>query len=804
MNLFELAKGFLVALGSKVEEKDSTLLVAERPGLGDDIERTCVWILTQQARQGRPPILLEDEYLGRFKGTVKKYPGAKLHLLVDTTEALSADFKTKASQLYRVRIQVPSQFFDMPFSWELAKTAASATKELVEDASNYENKRVSQAYIRQGTDQIRQDLVTDLFQEIEVAFSNAEARIWFVIAPAGQGKSVFFASLFGRLYKKFQESKRTQQVYPRPPLVAAHLREAAGPNVRGLIDAFMQTEFAAAAKRPFFNWMIDNRLGFLMFDGLDELISRDPTFLNYLEERITNPSSNPAMLICVRDSLFNSSDVLTEFLGYYSSIIQIFALQPWDRKARREHAWLRLERRSPRIGENDTDEVKRYLSIIENNPSLVRLASTPFYADYLLQTYTGSGALIPTQERELVEQAVDRMCRREYDKETIREDIFPISSFREWLEELAALSYQTGGVSVEGLRELADLATVLASRELSDIEQKSLVEQITMAPFLTRSIISGKLELTHEILAEFLAGHRFLSEFDHNPTLFSSRLSQRAWPSDSMLFPVLSHALSSDLKRLVEFALSESLTADGFRNLVQLLVLIPGGDEIFRGKRLQLEGARLQAVRFQKLNLDGVSFRGTDLTNTLFEECSLRNTRFEGAVLRGTSFLSIPEGGMHVAIFGDCEHFDSVIVGERRRIEDIRKFQQWLQAQTGREEQILGPCPTSRQVLFLFRKFIHVDGQGRRDSLDRRGVLRGRQEPNAASTEDCLKKAIDFGYFEEMAHEGIRRATGPQYAEMVSFVKNQVISASLKSLLDSLCRIPGCKHVARAHQSGQV
>lgn len=719
MSLFELAKGFLNALEFKVEEKDSALLVAEKPGLGDDIERTCVWVLTQQARQGRPALILEEEYLNRFKGIFKKYPAAKLHLLVDTYEALSPDFRAKANQMFRVKTQVPSQFFDMPFSWELAKMAASATRELVNEANIYESKRVTQAYLRQGTEIVYQDLATDFPQEIEVALNNSEPRIWFVTAPAGHGKSVFFASLFGRLYKEFQAKKRALAPFPRPiPLVAAHLREAAGPNVMGLIDAFIRTEFAAAAKRPYFNWMIENRYGFLMFDGLDELITRDPTFLSYLEERITAPSSLPNILICVRDSLFQSSDQLAEFIDYYSSLIQVFNLQPWDRKARRNHAWLRLENHLPKATDKETEKTKRYLNAIENSPALLRLASTPFYSDLLLSYFSGPISDAPTQEQDLVGLAIDEMCRREYEKGTISRDIFPLKSFKEWLQELAELSYQSGGISIEDLRELAKLAAVLATRELSEDEQNSLVEQITMAPFLKRSVTSGRIELTHEILAEVLAGQRFLAEFENNPAFFAARLSQREWPSDSMLFPVLSQGIGSKLDRLIDISLKESLSADGFRNLVQLVSLIPGGDAVFIDRRLQMDSARLQGVHFSGLNLDGVSFRGSDLTNVVFDGCSLKATKFEGSVLRGTGFLRIPKGGMISATFGDCEQFESIITGDRKRIDALEKFKEWLYIQTGRQEPICGPCPTTRQLLFLFRKFVHVDGQGRRDTLD--------------------------------------------------------------------------------------
>src|SRR5262245_40208583 len=113
MNVLETTRGFLNALGYHVQERARNLFIAEKPGLGGDTDRACCWVLTRDLRQGRNPLLVEEEYLNRFKGIAAKYPSARLHLVVDTTEGFSADFRSKASRSYRVRIQVPAQLFDV-------------------------------------------------------------------------------------------------------------------------------------------------------------------------------------------------------------------------------------------------------------------------------------------------------------------------------------------------------------------------------------------------------------------------------------------------------------------------------------------------------------------------------------------------------------------------------------------------------------------------------------------------------------------------------------------------------------------
>ncbi len=692
---------------------------------------------------------------------------------------------------------MPALFFDMPFRDEVARDARTAVGDLVKEARKFEGRRVPQAYEREDGEGGGSDLVPDLLREIEDNRASREPRVWFVVAPAGQGKSISFCSLFAQLYQLFQEKKKGYLVFPRPlPMLPAHIREAAGKNVMGIIDAFLRSDIGTPSTRRLFEWMVDNRYGLWMLDGLDEVITRDEKFFPYLEERITSPGASPSIVICVRDSLFQSCEELSDFLDYYSTIIRVFRLKPWDRSHLRMFAWIELEGKMPQDG--DTPRVGQFLDAINKHPAAAKLASLPFYADVMLRAFRELGALGFKDEVGLLDLAVTEMCRREYGKGVLREDLLPLHAFREWLEALAVVSYESGGVSIPDLRDLASFLPALVTRPIGEEEEEAIVEQIVMAPLLTRSATSGRVEFTHEILGEYLAGRSFLAEFKADSPRFASRLSQRPWPPDSILLRVLSQSLANRVEQITSLAIRESLPADGFRNLVQLLAMTQGGDAVLRTGRLMLDGARLAGVHFHQLNLDDASLRGCDLSNADFTGSFLRKARFEGSLLKNTRFTNLPEGALMGARFGGGEHFDSIIVGERRRIEDRHAFHEWVSKVTGQPEVAPGPCPSSLQLLHLFRKFVHVNGQGRRDWIDRRGLERGRRVPGAPLYEDCISAALSFRYLEKGEFAVIRRPTGSYYGEMVSFVKNQVISSGIRSLLDSLCRVPGCVHISRA------
>jgi hypothetical protein len=801
MNLLELVKGFYESQGYQVTIKDPTFLVAENRIYAEEIDQVCVWILNKEIRKDKPSIIIEEDYLNRFRGFIKKYPGAKLRLLVDSLEGLSAEFRSKAYGEFKVRIQLPIQFFDTPFSWEVAKSTASAIKELTEAAKINEQKRVSQPYSKRAeVDKEGLDIVTDLMQEIDSYIDNSKPFIWFIIAPAGQGKSFSFASIFAKIYDKFQDSKRRTEIFPRPlPLLSSHLKEAAGPSVKGLIDAFIRTEFAANLRRECFNWLVDNRFGLLMLDGLDEVIAKDSNFIEYLEDRITSPYSKAAIVISMRDSLFETCNELKEFIQDYGNFIETFVLKRWGQKEIKAHAYKNLEGSGQKRDGHERANSNDYLNIINKSPVLQRLSSTPFYADMLVNLFkedegyfSKAGEL---SEKDLINITVEAMSNREYQKGMLNKDIFPPCAYREWLEEIAIENYKAKGIYMNELRELAELSSCLVDANLNENQTNGLITGLLMAPFFKKSEVSGKIELTHELIAEYLVGEKLVKYFQSDAPKFCYLASLRAWPPDSIILSVLVDGLAGNVHRLSDLICRDALPQDGIRNIIQILIRSEEGYAEIRQKCASLEGVDLEGMIFKKADLQGVSFRASDLTNTVFDNCNLQNTRFEGSVIRGTVFSNTTKDFLRNAKFGDFEHFYSATINNES-IDDYEQFMNIINQYTGEKIKTEGLCPSARQLLFLFGKFVRPNGEPRRDVLDRKGVLRGRKEKGADSSERFLEAAIEFEFLcQEEKGKQIKRARGEKYGEIVTFVKNQVPSRNIVTLLDSLCRIPNCPHV---------
>ena len=529
-----------------------------------------------------------------------------------------------------------------------------------------------------------------------------------------------------------------------------------------------------------------------MLDGLDEVITRDERFFTYLEDRITTPRSRPAILVCVRDSLLETSDDLTDFINDYHAVVKLYKLQPWTLDAKRRFAYIRLNGHAPRPGEKDSKDVSTFVEAIRRQPTLDHLSSTPFYADLLLDNFhAGSDAREVQDEVELIDLALRRMCKREYQKGALREDILPTDALIEWLEELAAISYEGRGVSVRELAELASVVPALVQQDLSESDMEALVAQIEMLPFFQPSPVTRRIEFTHEIVAELLAARRFLRDLRAGDPRFAARVSIRPWPADSVFFRILTGIDTS--ARLIDTYRSESLRPIARRNVVQLIVLSLAPNVPFARSGISLEGVGLEGLVFESLNLDEVSFRSCDLTNTTFNNCSMRGVRFEGAVLKRTKFAKDTDKKLEAASFGNCEHLESVIVGGRH-LEDDGALGRWVSEATGTSHG-KGSCATKRQLHHLFRKFVHVNGQARRDDLDRRGLERGKQYSGAPDPGECVDRVLRSGYLEvESRSKRIRRPQGEKYAEIVNFVKGADVSEGLTAVLNSLCSKPGCSH----------
>ncbi len=792
MSLFSRVHGFLEAAECDVKEVGRDQLIARQPGLGGRTDVTCVWVVSNEELARRPQELIESDLLDRFADATEEHVGARFHFVVPSTEGFSTEFRQLAGQA-GVRMQPPAYFFDTPFRWEQARGAATILRALANEAEENEPHRVLQPFGKAGDE--GPDIVDDILKDIQSAVRGTSPRLWVVSAPAGHGKSVMFGALFRKLFDIFQDRKKRQDEFPRPlPMLAEHLREAAGPNLKSLVNAFLQHEIAGQIPVSLFDWMINNRGAIWMLDGLDELITRDPGFIEDLEDRLTHPQAFPLIVICLRDSLLVSSEQLRSFIDYYGDAVDVINLLPWQRPEKRTYAWIRTQNRRPRPGENDPIEVVRTLDRLTASPEIDKITSTPFYAKTLLDIHSSNISNTGWNQFELLDAAVNNMCEREYRKEgVIAKNILPIDSFREWLEELAVESYESNGISPESLRSIAELGVLLAP-DLSEEQEADLVEQLTMMPFLTQSSMSGRLEFTHEILGEYLAGSRFCYELKKNPKRLLSRLAVKELPRDSVVVHLLAEALESDPKALHETLKGSAPTGYRLRNLVQVLAYVSDGSNILKEASISLAGSDLNGVDFHKMDLTKACLIGSDLTNADLSETILQEAGLEGAVFRNTKLPGGTRDELKGARFRGGENFESVQISNGKRIDDYGRFLRWAQQATHTQALDTGPCPSARQLRHLFGKFVYPNGEHRRDELDSRGIRRGKQVAGAPPYSDLVDKAIEFKYLETRQFGRLGRPRGEKYGEIVRFMKNSKMSSGFEDLLDALCSTANCRH----------
>ena len=442
----------------------------------------------------------------------------------------------------KVTILPPAFFFDTLFKYDSNRSAASIVKNLADSGGDQEPQRVKQPFALDGEKQ-EQDLSEYLLQKVHEQSRATSPMLWVVSAPAGYGKSIMFASLFHKVYRDFQDAKREQRPFPRPlPMIAEHLRFSAGPNIKGLIDAFVQTDFAGHTPPELFTWMIDQGHGFWMIDGLDEVVAGDDDFLEFLLDRLTQPSSSaPLILIALRDSLLQSREELHELVEMGGDVVNLIELLPWTYEQKRSFSWVKVHERLPQERDRDDSEVRDLLRSLTQKGHIDALSSTPFYADMLADEFQQDSAVSPRDEFDLLDLAVSAMCRREYAKDgPIQESVLPLAAFRDWLENVAAEIVSQSGIPTDELRTLSELILVLtASEETMDGRAETqLVDQMMVMPFLKSSPDSGKFEFTHEILGDFLAGSfyaRRMEDGNRGLDWGSKYLGQQALLGDSML-----------------------------------------------------------------------------------------------------------------------------------------------------------------------------------------------------------------------------------------------------------------------------
>ena len=435
----------------------------------------------------------------------------------------------------------------------------------------------------------------------------------------------------------------------------------------------------------------------------------------------------------------------------------------------------------------------------------MELASTPFYAQLMVQAWLDGEYLEEADELSLLDSAVRDMCKREYEKPgPVDERRFPLARFLEWLEELASVVVEEGGIDVEEFRDFASLALTLT--EYGD-DGEGFVDRMRTIPFLTRGESSGRLEFTHELIGDYLAGSYYarLAQRDvaeggrrrKVPTQFGKQMGRVDLPNDSLQLQMIASSFAPNGAGLAQLIRESPSCRSGraFKNCVQLVAFLENSRSLLETAGLSLEGRNLTGVKFGKIDLSDAQLARADLSSADLSEATLRGANLNSVRLRGTLLPPDSAGALEGATLRQ-PHFDSVRIG-KREITSYTSFRKWAEKAT---KQAMGddlPCPSARQARRIFLKFVYANGEARRDRVDESAVGRGRREVKGhLSVVDAVIKA---GYLVREDGKRVGRPRNELYSEIVEFVKDSgALSPGLRRLVDGVCETSRCPHVGES------
>lgn len=759
-------------------------------GIGLERDTRLVWVTPP----GRRPDNYENKLRESISAIRPSYPDAKACVLAPSREGFSRDLLRTLAQS-SVRFLVPIQFFDTPFKVEEAPKTSSAIADIRSSAAS--QKRVPQPFhLETESGDTKQDLFSQLRAEL-VEPETPTIRI--IVGRAGIGKSFLFQALFARLYEDFSSAKREQQTRPRPiPLLPEHLRETHTLRIDSLIDNFLRTDIAVPIGGDTFQWLVVHGFATWLLDGLDELYTGDPHFFDRLLDLVTAPGSKAQITIWCRDSLLTTSDAFSEFRESYGSddTLKIYHLSEWERRSKRQFVWLKKKDRLPRNGERDPDEIDKFLSTLDGNPTLKSISGLPFYCSLLLQQNQDGVPLDFLDDVELLNHVIQQMIDREIEKGLLDMDCFEGGGLSEWLEQIAVECIQD--------RHYVDIDTDLAKEYgqivlrpgLADQVREDILTSLLQFPLFQAGKETGRIAFTHDLIAEALAAPKFLKRLQTEPSEVVSTELSRIEVEQSTLLRFMARKLDSEEEKcLIEKVIQpKGNQAGGFAIALSLLLLARPERDLLKRIRVNMEDRNLAAVRFKERDLSGTSFRRSDLSYAAFIDCDLRNACFDGAFFNRTRFEG--ENQMEGAEAGNLNRVQSICIG--RQFEDSPdKIRAWFEESTGIHKTPGDPCPTARQIWYLFRKYITPLGEPRRDELDRRGLLAGKHFTGSAQKEECVNGVVRHGYLTSgqfRDRDRLRRSEGDKYAEMVAFVHKGDISDGIGHLIAELCSSRGCTH----------
>lgn len=781
-DLREQVKTFLEAEGFTAGGRRQ-LVVGTRRTIGEDVEYMFVHV-----PEGYDPATFSSREAGllhQFEETAKGNPTAPKFMIVPTLEGMSRAFSEGAAKWYKVKIRTPVQFFDTNFRWDTSPETASAARELRDTGDQQRRLRVSQPYSVPGTEQTGPDLLEALRHQLTNPLPKGKS-IHIVTGPAGIGKSRLFEVLFADLHKSFMDYKaRGGPAAPRPfPLIPEYLPLADSQTLRSLSAAYLQTDFVRPLRVEVFQWMVTNGFAVWMLDGLDQVISQDPRFFDYLLDLMTLPGApvKPRVLLCARDSLLASNAAFRELCDEYSEDVALYRLAEWGTDSKRHFAAIAL-----------SSSAKDFMAALSQRPSLNTLASIPYYCNLLSQAFRADQLKDEYSETSLVQHALQSLLERDYDKGFIDRVLVEPAEAQEFLEAIASEDFAAGfrGVPTETVQQWARM--VLPGKLPDEETERRSASMTNLGAFSHAS--PGYIRFSQEVLEQYLLGRYFVRLFGNSPEVFVRELARRELPGDSLAIRLVVEHIKrgGHFRRLKELLYQSVAHKSAFKNILQIAAM--SADKPSALQDVPFERQDVSNLCFRDLHFQGVSFRGCNLTDTEFVGCNLNATDFDEAILRNTGFLSLSPDALRGAQIGDLAKFYSMRVERGRVVSNHDEARKWFHSHTGERARMVEPCGAALQLRYFFNKFVYVDGTARRSWLGRAAILAGKRfHP---SPEDVLNAAIRRGYLreEEGYRHRIHRPDGDAYSEFVGFAANLKLTVGIKLVLDDVCAKESCPHI---------
>jgi len=806
-SLLDLCEGLLEADGYNVSHKQN-VVIAERAGTSGSTETRVVLIHEQSSK---PP---EEQYMEAIRQIYRNYPNCEVHLLTPTLEGFHPDFRKELKRTLRVRLQVPVQFFDLPFQFEMGgERSRSALRIISREGEEISTMRVIQPFEETRQNRRGRDLLNELHDLLSQRIE--KPTLVFVIGPAGSGKSILFKCLYARLYKHYIDRKRKHEMQRRPlPLLPEHIRVSIAFNLEGLIDAFIQTEVARPLRRELFKWLLVGGYTTWLLDGLDELISSDPEFFNEriadlllssIEVRKTiKPPGKPVIAIFMRDAFMSSNTDLYEFLDEYSDHIdlKVYRLERWEN----EHHKLFAEKESGKLeGKTKTESKARFIRLVRRE-KMQELASIPYYCKSIWDLLQEGRAEPEPDEEVILEYNLMNIIEREYKEDKgLDKTLLPKESLLELLRDLSWVAWrsQDFGCDIEEIKGLAEIA-VNSNQEK---KQKEEAEKVLYTSLFVQGVSFGRVRFVHELLMHYLLGLHLFGCFQRAIERRESEKGIKDALRDFEVKPLepdmpSTRILAKEIERNRETADLLGLITSGwlsemtFRNLLQVYLLARGDWERFRGYKSDLlQQKKLERIIFREVPLNEFHFTNSDLTGCRFIKCDLRKSHFEDAILKATEFH---ECSLEGADFGDLGRAHSIII-DGNLVSARDELQSKLSQLTQKPVDEQCPCASFMQLRHLFLKFFRPDGRPRRSSIPVEIATKGKRYLSEKGYKECVKESIHFGYLVE--DPSVRRYKlplgGDKFSDLVGFIKDMSLPSGIKKLLDTLCDKEGCLHHPR-------